>query len=85
MLYLADSRTVESISGVGQVLVIGGRKREIHDAIKRRCLYHWVDYPDAERELAIVRRKRPRAALHAGAARPVEQPIVAADGLYERH
>ena len=44
------------------VVITSNRTREIHDAIKRRCLYHWVDYPDAQRELAIVRRKCPRAA-----------------------
>jgi len=44
------------------VVITSNRTREIHDAIKRRCLYHWVDYPDADRELAIVRRKCPRAA-----------------------
>ena len=43
------------------VIVTSNRTREIHDAIKRRCLYHWVDYPDALRELAIVRRKCPQA------------------------
>ncbi len=43
------------------VVVTSNRTRELHDAIKRRCLYHWVDYPDALRELAIVRRKCPRA------------------------
>ena len=43
------------------VIVTSNRTREIHDAIKRRCLYHWVDYPDAQRELAILRRKCPRA------------------------
>ena len=43
------------------VVVTSNRTREIHDAIKRRCLYHWVDYPDAARELAIVRRKCPEA------------------------
>jgi MoxR-like ATPase len=43
------------------VVITSNRTREIHDAIKRRCLYHWVDYPDAGRELAIVRRKCPRA------------------------
>jgi MoxR-like ATPase len=44
------------------VVVTSNRTREIHDAVKRRCLYHWVDYPGAERELDIVRRKAPRAA-----------------------
>jgi len=43
------------------VVVTSNRTREIHDAIKRRCLYHWVDYPDALRELEIVKRKCPRA------------------------
>jgi MoxR-like ATPase len=44
------------------VIITTNRTREIHDALKRRCLYHWVDYPDAERELEIVRRKVPGAA-----------------------
>jgi MoxR-like ATPase len=39
------------------VVITSNRTREIHDAVKRRCLYHWVNYPDAERELEIVRRK----------------------------
>lgn len=43
------------------VVITTNRTREIHDALKRRCLYHWVDYPDAERELEIVRRKAPEA------------------------
>ena len=43
------------------VIITTNRTREIHDALKRRCLYHWVDYPDAERELAIVSRKVPEA------------------------
>ncbi|WP_306150006.1 MULTISPECIES: MoxR family ATPase [unclassified Roseibium] len=43
------------------VIITTNRTREIHDALKRRCLYHWVDYPDAERELEIVRRKVPGA------------------------
>jgi MoxR-like ATPase len=41
------------------VIITSNRTREIHDALKRRCLYHWVDYPNAERELAIVRAKVP--------------------------
>ncbi|NEX64161.1 AAA family ATPase [Noviherbaspirillum galbum] len=44
------------------VIITSNRTREIHDAVKRRCFYHWVDYPDKERELAIVRRKAPGAA-----------------------
>nr|WP_284701306.1 MoxR family ATPase [Rhodoplanes tepidamans] len=41
------------------VVITSNRTREIHDALKRRCLYHWVDYPSAERETAIVRTKVP--------------------------
>jgi MoxR-like ATPase len=44
------------------VVITSNRTREIHDALKRRCLYHWVDYPDAEREYAILRNKVPEAA-----------------------
>jgi MoxR-like ATPase len=43
------------------VIVTTNRTREIHDALKRRCLYHWIDYPDAGRELEIVRSKVPGA------------------------
>ena len=41
------------------VIITSNRTREIHDALKRRCLYHWVDYPNAERELQIVTAKLP--------------------------
>jgi MoxR-like ATPase len=53
------------------VVITSNRTREIHDAIKRRCLYHWVDYPDAARELEIVRRKAP------GAAESLSREVVA--------
>jgi MoxR-like ATPase len=43
------------------VVITSNRTREIHDAVKRRCLYQWVNYPDAQRELEIVRRKAPEA------------------------
>ena len=43
------------------VIITTNRTREIHDALKRRCLYHWVDYPDAEREMAILKVKVPGA------------------------
>jgi MoxR-like ATPase len=52
------------------VVVTSNRTREIHDALKRRCLYHWVGYPNAERELKIVRAKVP------GIARKLSQEIV---------
>ncbi len=44
------------------VVVTSNRTREIHDALKRRCFYYWVDYPDAQRELEILRVKAPHAA-----------------------
>jgi len=43
------------------VIVTSNRTREIHDALKRRCYYHWIGYPDAERELAILNLKMPGA------------------------
>ena len=44
------------------VVVTSNRTREVHEALKRRCLYHWIDYPGFESELAIVRAKVPGAA-----------------------
>jgi MoxR-like ATPase len=44
------------------VVLTSNRTRDLHDALKRRCLYHWIDYPDAEREAEIVRRRVPAAA-----------------------
>jgi len=44
------------------VIITSNRTREIHDALKRRCLYHWVDFPSPERELAILKLKVPDAA-----------------------
>ncbi|MCX7345141.1 MAG: MoxR family ATPase [Alphaproteobacteria bacterium] len=43
------------------VIITSNRTREVHDALKRRCLYHWVGYPDARRELEIVKARRPQA------------------------
>ena len=43
------------------VLITSNRTREVHDAVKRRCLYHWVGYPEAARELEILRRRSPEA------------------------
>ena len=40
-------------------MITSNRTREVHDAIRRRCLYHWVDYPDAARERAILAAKAP--------------------------
>ena len=44
------------------VILTSNRTREVHDALKRRCLYHWVDYPAFDRELAILRARVPEAA-----------------------
>ena len=52
------------------VVITSNRTREIHDALKRRCLYHWVGYPTAERELKIVRAKVP------GIAKKLSQEVV---------
>jgi MoxR-like ATPase len=43
------------------VILTSNRTREVHDALKRRCLYHWVDYPSAARELAILKARAPEA------------------------
>ena len=43
------------------VVLTSNRTREVHDAVKRRCLYHWVGFPDAARELEIIRRRVPGA------------------------
>ena len=53
------------------VLVTSNRTREVHDALKRRCLYHWVGYPNAERELKILRAKVP------GIAKKLSEQVVA--------
>jgi len=53
------------------VVITSNRTREVHDAVKRRCLYHWVDYPDAARELEILRVKAP------GAAEALSRSVVA--------
>jgi MoxR-like ATPase len=53
------------------VVVTSNRTREIHDALKRRCLYHWIGYPDAERELKILRAKVP------GIAKKLSEQVVA--------
>jgi MoxR-like ATPase len=49
------------------VIITSNRTREVHDALKRRCLYHWLDYPTAERERAILRVKVPEAGEALGA------------------
>jgi MoxR-like ATPase len=53
------------------VVITSNRTREVHDALKRRCLYHWVGYPNAERELTIVRKKVP------GVGKKLSEEVVA--------
>ena len=61
------------------VLLTSNRTRELSDALKRRCLYHWIDYPDADKELEIVRVKVP--GLVEGLARQVVALVQALRGL----
>jgi MoxR-like ATPase len=49
------------------VVLTSNRTRELHDALKRRCLYHWIDYPDLEREIEIVRARLPGLAAETAA------------------
>ncbi len=55
------------------VVITSNRTREVHDALKRRCLYHWIDYPTLEKEIAIVRARAPEAAE--GLAREVARLV----------
>jgi MoxR-like ATPase len=54
------------------VILTSNRTRDLHDALKRRCLYHWIDYPSLERAVAIVRRRVPEAAA------PLAEQVAAA-------
>jgi len=61
-LTIPELGTVRAAAGAAPIVVItSNRTREIHDALKRRCFYHWVDYPSAERELEIIRARIPGA------------------------
>ena len=69
------------------VILTSNRTRDVHDALKRRCLYHWIDHPDFEREVAIVRAqgargRRPARREVAGAVEVlrVARPLQAARG-----
>jgi MoxR-like ATPase len=65
------------------VIITSNRTRDVHDALKRRCLYHWVEHPDLEREVAIVRLRAPH--VHEQLARQVAAATAAlrAEGLYK--
>jgi len=63
--FLSDFQVTISEIGVVRageppvVVITSNRTRELHDALRRRCLYHWIEHPDLERELAIVRTRLP--------------------------
>jgi MoxR-like ATPase len=61
------------------VILTSNRTRELHDALKRRCLYHWIDYPDLEREVAIIRVRAPEASE--ALARSVAETVARIRGL----
>ena len=61
------------------VVVTSNRTRDVHDALKRRCLYHWVEHPSFEREVAIVRLRVPE--VQEGLARQVAAAVEAMRGL----
>jgi MoxR-like ATPase len=61
------------------VVLTSNRTRDVHDALKRRCLYHWVEHPDFEREVAIVRLKAPEAGERL--ARQVTAAVQAVRGM----
>ena len=61
------------------VVVTSNRTRDVHDALKRRCLYHWVNHPDLEREIEIIRLKSPEA--DAALARQVALAVQAMRGM----
>ena len=63
--------TVKAAQPPAVIITVANRTREIHDALKRRCLYHWLAYPNAERELAIVRSKIP------GVSKKLSEQVVA--------
>ena len=72
--------TLRSADGTRPVVVLtSNRSRELHDALKRRCLYHWIDYPSVERETEIVRLRVPAAGV--GLARSVAVAIERLRGM----
>ena len=62
------------------VVITSNRTREIHDALKRRCLYHWIEYPDFEKELAVLAARLPDTPRTPGAAGGQPGAAVAPDG-----
>jgi MoxR-like ATPase len=65
------------------VVLTSNRTRDVHDALKRRCLYHWVEHPDFEREVAIVRLKAPEAGARLARQVTAAVQVVRGMGLYK--
>ena len=60
-------------------VITSNRTRELHDALKRRCLYHWIDFPDLEREVEIIRLRAP--GVSEALARSVAEAVARLRGL----
>jgi MoxR-like ATPase len=65
------------------VILTSNRTREVHDALKRRCLYQWIDYPSFEKELAIVRARVPAASLELAERVTAMAQELRAESLYK--
>ena len=65
------------------VVITSNRTRDVHDALKRRCLYHWVEHPDLEREIAIVRLHAPEVSAELARQVAVATAELRARGLYK--
>ena len=65
------------------VIITSNRTRDVHDALKRRCLYHWVEHPDFEREVAIVRLRAPRVAEELARQVAAATEVFRGIGLYK--
>jgi MoxR-like ATPase len=65
------------------VVITSNRTRDLHDALKRRCLYHWVEHPDLEREVAIVRLRAPGVGRHLARQVAAAAAALRTQGLYK--
>jgi MoxR-like ATPase len=65
------------------VVITSNRTRDLHDALKRRCLYHWVDHPDLDREIAIVRRRVPAVSERLAGEVAAAASVLREAGLYK--
>jgi MoxR-like ATPase len=65
------------------VVVTSNRTRDLHDALKRRCLYHWVDHPDLDREVAIVRLRAPGVSEELARQVAAAVAVLRGEGLYK--